>query len=299
MSEVQSLLNHPITLRVSLALVHFLWQGLALAAVAAGLLVALRRASASARYLALLAVLAAMAICPLLTFAKLSPAPVRVAVSTTAPAMAPAPSATLPATTHSASAPPPPPTARVPTSPMAEDQPRPVVVGAGVGSGATAAGLDQLSVDDRGGPALASLLVAGLGGGAPGAAVAGGGGAVAGDAGGGRGTDGSGPTSPAVLGQAEAYPTGGWGAGTAGGFGGGARAHGDRMAAAGGGAAGERADGADAGADSRAPGARVGAPAPLRPVGESGADADRTAALLSPRGVVGVEGDSGGARALL
>lgn len=53
MSEVLRLVGQPIAVRVSLSLLHFLWQGAALAAVAGGLLVALRKASAGARYLAL------------------------------------------------------------------------------------------------------------------------------------------------------------------------------------------------------------------------------------------------------
>ncbi len=49
MSELLRLVEYPVAVRVSLALVHFLWQGLALAAVALALQLALRRASASVR----------------------------------------------------------------------------------------------------------------------------------------------------------------------------------------------------------------------------------------------------------
>jgi Tol biopolymer transport system component len=54
--------------KLSIALLHFLWQGLILALCALLLLLLLRRKSAAARYLALLAVLGGMAICPVATF---------------------------------------------------------------------------------------------------------------------------------------------------------------------------------------------------------------------------------------
>jgi Tol biopolymer transport system component/beta-lactamase regulating signal transducer with metallopeptidase domain len=54
--------------KLSIALLHFLWQGLIFALCALLLLLLLRRKSAAARYLALLAVLGGMAICPVATF---------------------------------------------------------------------------------------------------------------------------------------------------------------------------------------------------------------------------------------
>ncbi len=71
MSEAMGLLDVPIVLRLSLALVHFVWQGAIAAVVALLVLVALRRASAAARYAALLVVFAGMAACPVVTFAVL------------------------------------------------------------------------------------------------------------------------------------------------------------------------------------------------------------------------------------
>jgi len=71
MSTLLGLASHPLAACVGLALVHFVWQGLALGVVAAALLLALRKASAASRYLALLVVQATMALCPLATlFAK-------------------------------------------------------------------------------------------------------------------------------------------------------------------------------------------------------------------------------------
>jgi len=70
-SETMGLLDAPIILRLGLALVHFVWQGAIAAVVALLVLVALRRASAAARYVALLVVFAGMAACPVLTFALL------------------------------------------------------------------------------------------------------------------------------------------------------------------------------------------------------------------------------------
>ena len=60
MSGIATLLDHPTVLKLSLALVHFLWQGAALAVVAVVLLLAMRRARPAARYVALLVVMAAM-----------------------------------------------------------------------------------------------------------------------------------------------------------------------------------------------------------------------------------------------
>jgi beta-lactamase regulating signal transducer with metallopeptidase domain len=75
MSEVLRLVSHPVATRLGLALLHFVWQGAALGAIAALILLALRKAPATSRYAALLAVLAAMALCPVVTFLVTSPLP--------------------------------------------------------------------------------------------------------------------------------------------------------------------------------------------------------------------------------
>jgi len=88
MSEIATLLHHPAVLRLSLVLLHFLWQGAALAALALAALLALRRAKPAARYLALLVVLAAMVAAPVATFLVLPgiAAPVSVAPPAAEPA---------------------------------------------------------------------------------------------------------------------------------------------------------------------------------------------------------------------
>ena len=100
MSGVAALLEHPVVLKLGLALLHFLWQGAALAVVASALLLALRRARPAARYLALLVVLAAMAAAPVVTFLALPelPAsmPLSAAIQTSAPAQPAAPATSLP-----------------------------------------------------------------------------------------------------------------------------------------------------------------------------------------------------------
>jgi len=87
MTEALRLVGHPLAVRLSMTLLHFVWQGAALAAAAAVLLAALRKASPATRYLALLGVLAAMALCPVVTFALAGRAPVAPppAVQVTAP----------------------------------------------------------------------------------------------------------------------------------------------------------------------------------------------------------------------
>jgi beta-lactamase regulating signal transducer with metallopeptidase domain len=81
MTGVIALTDHPAAVRLGLALVHFLWQGAALAFIAVILVAVLRNASAGARYLGLLIVFAAMAACPVVTFALTGDAPARVAAS--------------------------------------------------------------------------------------------------------------------------------------------------------------------------------------------------------------------------
>ena len=61
------LTDHPFTEVVGWTLVHFLWQGLAIAVVVAILLICLRRASAATRYLLACGGLSLMAIAPLVT----------------------------------------------------------------------------------------------------------------------------------------------------------------------------------------------------------------------------------------
>lgn len=68
----QQLTDHPLTEVVGWTLVHFLWQGLLIAVVAAILLVCLRRASSATRYLFACGGLALMALAPLVTAAWLT-----------------------------------------------------------------------------------------------------------------------------------------------------------------------------------------------------------------------------------
>lgn len=68
MTEVLRLVSHPLAARLGLALLHFLWQGLVVGLAAGTVLLALRKASAAARYAALLGALAMMALCPVVTF---------------------------------------------------------------------------------------------------------------------------------------------------------------------------------------------------------------------------------------
>ncbi len=60
--------NEDLCVRLTLTLVHFLWQGVAIALVVLLAGRALRRASATTRYLTLLAALLLMAACPPATF---------------------------------------------------------------------------------------------------------------------------------------------------------------------------------------------------------------------------------------
>jgi beta-lactamase regulating signal transducer with metallopeptidase domain len=81
MNSVATLLDQPIILKLSLALLHFLWQGAALAVVALLLLAALRHAKPTARYLALLVILAALVVTPVATFLTLPQPPARAAAA--------------------------------------------------------------------------------------------------------------------------------------------------------------------------------------------------------------------------
>lgn len=75
MGEIQRLLHDPAFFRLGLTLVHFLWQGLALAAVAWFLRAVLRGARPAVRYPVLLGIFALMAAAPLLTFTRWTQAP--------------------------------------------------------------------------------------------------------------------------------------------------------------------------------------------------------------------------------
>ena len=91
MNGMGRLLDDPVVLRLGLALLHFLWQGTVVAAVAALALVVLRRASPATRYVSLLAVLAVMAATPVATYLVMSAAP-RPVAARSVPALASAPS---------------------------------------------------------------------------------------------------------------------------------------------------------------------------------------------------------------
>jgi beta-lactamase regulating signal transducer with metallopeptidase domain len=75
MGELQRLLHDPVFHRLGLTLVHFLWQGLALALLALLLRALLRRAAPALRYLVLLGLFVTMAAAPVLTFTLWTKAP--------------------------------------------------------------------------------------------------------------------------------------------------------------------------------------------------------------------------------
>ncbi len=68
MRYIEHLIEQPQTYRLGLSLLHFLWQGAAVAMVVALMTPALRRQSASLRYVVLLAALGLMALLPVATF---------------------------------------------------------------------------------------------------------------------------------------------------------------------------------------------------------------------------------------
>ena len=72
MNAFTTLLQDEGVVKLGRTLLHFACQGAAAALVAGVLLLTLRRASAAARYVALLCVFAAMALCPVMTFLSLS-----------------------------------------------------------------------------------------------------------------------------------------------------------------------------------------------------------------------------------
>jgi WD40 repeat protein/beta-lactamase regulating signal transducer with metallopeptidase domain len=77
MTMLARLLASPTAERLARAHLHFLWQGLVAGIVAWLLLTAMRRASAGARYLALVIVLVVLAACPLTTCARIPAGPDR------------------------------------------------------------------------------------------------------------------------------------------------------------------------------------------------------------------------------
>ena len=103
MTGITALIGHPAAARLSLALVHFVWQGAGLAFIAVVLLSLLRNASAGARYAGLLVVFAAMAACPVVTFALTGDSPASIATSTPAriPRAEASPSPSVPAVAES------------------------------------------------------------------------------------------------------------------------------------------------------------------------------------------------------
>ena len=67
------ILNPDFCLRLTLTLLHFLWQGVAIALLAFAAAALTRRAPAAARYWILVAALMLMALCPPVTFLSLAP----------------------------------------------------------------------------------------------------------------------------------------------------------------------------------------------------------------------------------
>src|SRR5688500_7844628 len=86
-AAIEAILNGPTVERLGWTLVHFVWQGAAVAAVLAAALYLLRRRTADARYLASCASLLLLAAMPVFTFFLVDVRPVDVP----APALAPSP----------------------------------------------------------------------------------------------------------------------------------------------------------------------------------------------------------------
>ena len=68
MTMLVRLLANPTAERIARAHLHFLWQGLVVGVAALLVLAAMRRASPSARYLAVVILLSVMAVCPFATY---------------------------------------------------------------------------------------------------------------------------------------------------------------------------------------------------------------------------------------
>jgi len=97
MNALTTLLSHPEVARLNLVLLHFLWQGLILALLAGGGLLALRKAGPNARYALLLAMLGLMAVAPVVTYGVLPRAPLPVVALALSAASVPAPVVHAPA----------------------------------------------------------------------------------------------------------------------------------------------------------------------------------------------------------
>ncbi|HET6428070.1 MAG TPA: M56 family metallopeptidase, partial [Phycisphaerae bacterium] len=91
MTWAMALLQEPIVERLGWTLVHFLWQGAAAAAMLGGVLVALRRSSPNARYVAACAAMLLMAAAPVITFLRVDAAPQQIATADPPASPAPAP----------------------------------------------------------------------------------------------------------------------------------------------------------------------------------------------------------------
>ncbi len=154
-----SLLDSSLCVRLALVLLHFLWQGVAIAAVAGVVVLFLRRGPAAARYTIWLGALLAMAACPVGTFLWLEPqspasqaiaavhsplsqppslvrrvtgpvAPTRLPLASASPRSAPSPQPSSDRAEHAAPAAPPMPRLQpqpvLPPAPAAAAQPAPV-----------------------------------------------------------------------------------------------------------------------------------------------------------------------------
>src|SRR5215212_3660678 len=82
-------MTEAVVYRLGWALVHFVWQGTAVALVLLAALAALRRRSANARYLAAFVAMLTLAVAPVLTFALIEPSPAPESVTALAPATVP------------------------------------------------------------------------------------------------------------------------------------------------------------------------------------------------------------------
>src|SRR5262245_16573661 len=86
---MQNLIDQTFSLRLTLALIHFLWQGVLIAVVAAVAARLLQRASAGTRYAVHVAALALMPVCVAVTFSCIAidaPSPTPASSGQTAPA---------------------------------------------------------------------------------------------------------------------------------------------------------------------------------------------------------------------
>ncbi len=89
MNAVLSLLAHPLAERLGWTMLHFLWQGVALALVLMVVLLILRQRSANVRYLTCAVVLLAMLAAPLATFMRVPAPSVNSSAASAVPNLAP------------------------------------------------------------------------------------------------------------------------------------------------------------------------------------------------------------------